>query len=724
MGRAIATTGFALALGFTGWAALAAVKDNDPYLWLADIHGTKSMAWVAKQNAKSDALRKDPEYAPTHAAILKSLDTPDRIPQGNLIHGQVYNFWQDEKHVRGIWRRTSVAEYRKTEPKWEILLDVDKLDAETNANWVFHGATCSPSMARCLIDLSPGGGDASAIREYDPKTHTFIEDGFSLTIAKSNADYIDDDTIIFGTDFGPGSLTTSGYPRIVKIWRRGENIADAKIVFEGQVADQDSHAQVYSGPVGETAKTTTALIVRDVSFFQAEYYFVAGAGGTVKLPLPTGANVQGISQGNLVFTLRDDWTVGGTAYKQGSLLAFPLAPFIRERTQPAIATLYVPDERSTVANVRTGAKGVYAAIFSNVIGSVHFFRPAENGKWNDAKLDVPAGGTTSVVSADDWGPGAYFTYESFLTPPTLYEASENNGGGGKAKAIKSQAPVFDANAYVAEQFEVASSDGVKIPYFLIRARDAKGPMPTILYSYGGFEIPLFPWYWNDGHRPLDPGQVWLNKGGAMVVANIRGGGEFGPRWHQAALKEKRQLAFDDFAAVAKDLQARGVTTPAQLGIVGASNGGVLTTVTMTQHPELLRAVVCQRPLVDMLRYTHFGAGASWAEEYGDPDKPEDRAYIVKYSAYQTVKKGVKYPSIFFITETSDDRVTPIWARMMAAKMEAQGHDVWFFESAEGGHGAGATNAQQAEYWALSYTYFARELGLPGALPAPSKAATP
>ncbi len=700
----------ALASVMTAAGAQSAARDNDPYFWLSDINGKKALAWVAKQNAKSEALRKDPEYASDYTAILKSLDTPDRIPLSNLIDGKVYNFWQDKDHVRGIWRRTSVADYRNKDPNWEILLDVDKLDAESHENWVFHGATCSPSMKRCLIDLSPGGGDASVLREYDPKTHEFIAGGFSLAVAKSNADYVDDDTIVFGTDFGPGSLTTSGYPRLVKMWHRGEKVADAKTIFEGEAADEDSHAQIYSGPNGETAKTTTVLIVRDVSFFQSEYYFVNGNGGIAKLALPTGAVVQGITQGNVIFTLRDDWTVDGKTYSQGSLLAFPLAPFLHSLKLPAIAVLYVPDERSTVGNVETGKDGVYAAIFTNVIGSVHFFAPGKHGQWNDATLDMPTGGTTAVVTADDLGPGAHFTYESFLTPPTLYE----DKGDHKTTAIKSQAPLFDANAYVAEQFEVASNDGVKVPYFLIRSKDAKGPMPTILYSYGGFELSLFPWYWNDGHRPLDPGQVWLNKGGAIVVANIRGGAEFGPRWHQAALKENRQRAFDDFASVAKDIIARGVTTPDHLGIVGASNGGVLTTVTMTQHPELLRAVVCQRPLVDMLRYTHFGAGASWAEEYGDPDKPEDRAYLAKYSAYQNVKRHVKYPSIFFITETSDDRVTPIWARMMAAKMEAQGHDVTFFESAEGGHGAGATNAQQAEYWALSYTYFARELGLDAA----------
>ncbi|MGQ0741851.1 MAG: prolyl oligopeptidase family serine peptidase [Alphaproteobacteria bacterium] len=719
--RTVPALGFILVLGFGALATAAQkdAKDNDPFLWLSDINGARAMAWVEKQNTKSAALKEDLGYANTYDAILKSLDTHDRIPKGTIINGHVYNFWQDETHVRGIWRRTSVAEYRRGDPRWEILFDLDRYDAETNANWVFHGATCAPSMQRCLLDLSPGGTDAGAIREYDPKTQRFLDDGFALAVAKSNVDYVDDNTIIFGTDFGPGSMTTSGYPRIVKVWRRGEPIADARTVFEGKVEDQDSHAQVYSGPNGLTAGTATVLIVRDVSFFQAEYHLVRPGFSTVKLPLPTFANVQGITRGFLVFTLREDWSTGGETYRQGSLLAFALRPFVDQGAK-RVSVLYVPNARSTVEHAATGARGVYAAIFTNVIGSVHFFRPDRDGTWKARKLAIPDGGTTAIVSADDWGSEAHFTHESFLTPPTLYE----DRGDNRPIAIKSQAPQFDANLYLVEQFEVASADGVKVPYFLIRAKDATGPMPTILYGYGGFEQSLFPWYWNEGRRPVAPAQAWLSRGGAIAVANIRGGGEFGPAWHQAALKEKRQRAFDDFAAVAKDTQARGVTAPERLGIVGASNGGVLTTVTMTQHPELVRAVVCQRPLVDMLRYTRFGAGASWIEEYGDPDKPDERAYLAKYSAYQNVKRGAQYPSIFFITETSDDRVTPIWARMMAAKMEAQGHDVLFYESAEGGHGAGATNAQQAEYWALSYTYFAQKLGLGAGRAAAAKPASP
>jgi len=433
--------------------------------------------------------------------------------------------------------------------------------------------------------------------------------------------------------------------------------------------------------------------------------------------------LRGVTQGNLIFTLRDAWTpqgairgvgkLGGKSVAasvtlpQGSIVAFAVKPFVMMKMLPTFTLLWAPDEHSTADSVRAGRDAVYAAIFHDVTGSAHAFRPDAHGTWSDTTLSIPAGGSISIAATNAWGPEAQFNYESFLVPPTLYATD----GKSAPKPIKHQAPLFDAATQTAEQFWVTSSDGVKVPYFLIRKKDTTGPVPTILYSYGGFELSLTPWYWDDGHRPLDAGQVWVAKGGAIAVANIRGGGEFGPRWHQAALRENRQKAFDDFAAVGRDLVARSVATPRQIGIVGASNGGVLTTVTMTQHPDLLGAVVVQRPLIDMLRYTHFGAGASWAEEYGDPDKPADRAWIEKYSAYQLVKPEAAYPPVLFITETSDDRVTPIWARMMAARMLDQKHDVLFNESLEGGHGPGATNAAQAEMWALSYTFFQQRLGL-------------
>ncbi len=707
-----------VALGIIS-ATAAELADSDPYLWLSDIHGDKALTWVKAQNATSDAaLKSDPRYGATYDAILKSLDIHDRIPAAHLDHGDVTNFWQDKDHVRGIWRRTTIADYATPNPHWETLLDLDKLDADEHAQFVWQGADCAPDSDLCLVRLSPGGGDADTVREFNRKTKAFKPDGFTLPLAKQNAAYLDADTVLVATDFGPGTLTRSSYARIVKLWHRGTKLADAKTVYEGTADDISVRPIVYRGPYGRMP-----IIVRGLTFFTSEFYFVSADGTTTKLALPPGASLQGVTGGQLIFTLREAWAPPGAAraFARGSLVAFlpPMECVVlpTEGTEscddattamPAnYRLLYAPGPRNTVDSVSAGRDAVYAAIYDNVTGSVHAFHPKADGMWTDAKLTLPPGGSTTVAATNDWGPQAQFTYESFLKPPTLYATD----GASPPRPIKAQAPLFDAKTLVAEQFWAKSADGVQVPYFLIHPKGAHGPLPTILYSYGGFELSLTPWYWNDGHRPLDAGQVWLSKGGAIAVANIRGGGEFGPAWHQAALKENRQRAFDDFAAVARDLETRGLTTPKQLGIVGASNGGVLTTVTMTQHPELLNAVVCQRPLVDMLRYTRFGAGASWIDEYGDPDKPVERAWLEKYSAYQNVKPDVRYPSIFFITETSDDRVTPIWARMMAAKMEDQHHDVLFNESFEGGHGPGATNAAQAQMWALSYTYLAQRLGL-------------
>ncbi|MGD0141618.1 MAG: prolyl oligopeptidase family serine peptidase [Rhizomicrobium sp.] len=699
--------GFALVGAFAG-AAFAQNADltpdsPDPYLWLTDIHGAKPLDWAKAQNEKTfSVLRSDPEYKKDYDTILTVLNANDRIATGDLDHGDVYNFWQDASHVRGVWRKTSAQDYRNADPKWNVLLDVDKLDADEHADWVWQGARCAPGMKRCLVNLSPGGSDASVVREYDPKAKAFPKDGFTLKVAKSEATYVDANTILFGTDFGPGSMTVSSYPRIVKLWHRGQPISAAKTVFEGRTTDISSRPIVFRGPYG-----TIALVEHGLTFFTAEYFYVKPDGTTVKLPLPLGADLKGITDGNLLFTLRDAWTPrGGTAIPQGSLVAFPVQRFVKSN-KPSYTVLYTPDARGTIDDVSAGRDAVYASIFENVTGAIHEFRPGKAGAWSGTTLDLPKRGSTHIVATDDWTPLAQFTFESFLQPVTLYAYD----GKGAPAAIKSEPARFDASGMVTDQFEATSADGTKIPYFLIHSKTATGPAPTILYSYGGFELSLVPWYWNDGHRPLDAGQTWLAKGGAVAVANIRGGGEFGPAWHQAALKLHHQRAFDDFEAVAEDIEHRGLATPKQVGSVGASNGGLLVTATMAERPDLFGAVVCQRPLVDMLRYTHFGAGASWVGEYGDPADPVMRAAILKYSAYENLKPDVKYPPILFITETSDDRVTPVFARMMAAKMEAMNQDVLFYESPEGGHGPGATHEEQAEMWALSYVYLAQKLGL-------------
>jgi len=701
--------GLALAGAMFGLAAAQDGKDltpnsPDPWLWLSEIHGARALAWAKAQNEKTfSVLQSAPEYRQDRDTILGVLNANDRIPMVTIENGDVYNFWQDSNHVRGLWRRTGAGDYTRPRPAWEVLLDVDALDAREHKDWVWQGARCAPDRKRCLVRLSPGGSDASVVREYDPRTRAFVAGGFTLAVAKSDAVYLNDDTILFGSDFGPGSMTQSGYPRIVKIWHRGQPLSAAKTVFAGKTTDVASRPMVFQGPYG-----TLAMVERGLTFFTSEFYVLCADDTTLKLPLPPGAAIKGVSRGELLFTLRDGWTPPNVKpIAEGSLVAFNLLAFVAKKAPPAYAVLFTPDARGAIEDVSAGRDAVYAAIFENVTGAIREFREGSAGGWSAATLALPTGGSTHVVDADAWTPQTYFTYESFLQPVTLYAYS----GNAAPARIKSESARFDASGLVSEQFEAKSADGTRIPYFLVHAKNARGPVPTILYGYGGFELSLEPWYWNDGHRPLDAGQTWLARGGAIAVANIRGGGEFGPAWHQAALKTHRQRAFDDFEAVAADIEHRGFATPKQLGSVGASNGGLLVSTTMVQRPDLFGAVVCQRPLIDMLRYTHFGAGASWIGEYGDPADARMREAILKYSPYENLKPGVTYPPVLFITETSDDRVTPVFARMMAAKMEAMKQDVLFYESPEGGHGPGATHDEEAQMWALSYVYLAKKLGL-------------
>ena len=704
-------------VGLTGAAAAAAGTvdgtkhrdegEADPYLWLEDIHGTKPLEWVRAQNARSTAiLQADPDYQPDYDAILKVMDATDRIPYADIDHGYAFNFWQDAANPKGLWRRTTLEDYRKAAPQWEVLLDLDKLAAAESENWVWKGGECSASLRRCLISLSRGGGDAVVVREFDLQTKTFLPSGFELPEAKSAITYLDEDTVLLGTDFGPGSMTASGYPRIVKQWKRGEPLSQARLVYEGSERDVSSTGVVLRGPSG-----TIALVQRDVDFFSAEYELLSLQNTLQKLPLPVGAELKGAQRGALIFTLRDEWTPEGSApIPKGSLIAYRPAPTPSQALGPGggtaagkVAVLYTPDAHSAIDEVETGRDAVYASIYRDVTGSVHVFRQGEDGTWRDAVLDLPRGGSTHLVSANAWGPEALFRFESYTTPTTLYADT----GDGHPAAIKSLPARFDATNLITEQFFATSADGTRVPYFVTRAKSATGPAPTVLYGYGGFEISQTPAY------SANFGMLWLSRGGAFVVANIRGGGEYGPAWHQAALLGNRQRAYDDFQAVAADIVRRGVTTPRQLGIMGGSNGGLLVSANMVERPELFGAVVCQVPLIDMIRYTQIGAGASWAAEYGDPARPADRAWLMKYSPYQNVSKDRKYPPVLFVTATSDDRVTPVHARKMAARMEAQGHDVLFYENTDGGHAAAADHRQAAEMWALSFVYLKQKLTQPG-----------
>ena len=663
----------------------ASAQSADPYAWLEDVHGQKPLAWVAEQNKKSlGALKADPRYQKNYDNILQVLDAADRIPYGSLDHGFVYNFWQDAKNPKGVWRRTAVADYQNAAPHWQTLLDVDALAKSEKENWVFAGAECSPGQIRCLIRLSRGGGDAVVIREYDLKAMKLAADGFALPEAKSDATYLNDNIVLFST--AKDGATTSGYARIVKKWTRGTPVAVAKVIYMGEKSDVGSSASSFHSTDGDFG-----VIVRNVTFFETDYFAIEG-GTAKKLAMPRSADLKTMIAGAYVAGLREDYAVEGAHFAKGALVAF------REKAKPQL--IYQPGPRASVESVAAGRDKLYAAITENVVGAVHVF--TTNGKsWSDKMLTLPGKGSADIVSANDFGPEAMFRFENYLTPSTLYF----DAGDDAPKAIKSLPARFDASGFVTEQFEATSKDGAKIPYFVTRPKNLNGPAPTVLYGYGGFEISLTPSY------SANFGRLWLTHGGIYVVANIRGGGEFGPAWHEAALKTHRQRAYDDFEAVAADIEKRGLTTPKQLGIMGGSNGGLLVSTVMTQIPDKLGAVVCQVPLIDMIAYTHIGAGASWVGEYGDPADPKMRDYILTYSPYQNVKPGVKYPPVFFVTATSDDRVTPVHARKMAAKMEAQGHEVLFYENTDGGHAAAADHKQNAEMWALSFVYLAQKLGL-------------
>ena len=658
-----------------------ALDTHDPYAWLEDVHGAKPLAWVAAQNKTAlGTLKADPRYDANYQSVLQVLDASDRIPYASLDHSYAYNFWQDAQNPKGLWRRTTIADYQNKTPRWEVLLDIDALAKVEKENWVFSGSEVAPGEGRALIRLSRGGGDAVVVREFDLKTRKWAEGGFAMPEAKTDATWLDDDTLLFAT--AKDGATQSGYARMVKMWKRGTPLAKAAVVYEGKAED------VLTAPaVFHARHETVALAIRAVSFFENEYFHLEN-GKAVKLPLPLSADLKGVFDGAYIATLREDF--GG--FRKGALVAF--------RIGSPSQLILDPGPRASIESVGIGRDRLYATVTQNVIGAVHVFTP--NGKgWREKVLPLPGNGAAEITAANDYGPEALFSFQNYLTPSTLYF----DDGHDAPKAIKSLPPRFDASGMVTEQFEATSKDGTRVPYFVTRPRLLHDPAPTILYGYGGFEVSLTPSY------SANAGRLWVGKGGIYVVANIRGGGEFGPAWHTAADKLHRQRAFDDFAAVADDLIARKLTTPKQLGIMGGSNGGLLVSTVMTQHPELFGAVVCQVPLIDMIAYTHIGAGASWVGEYGDPANKAERDYILSYSPYQNVKPGVHYPPVFFVTATSDDRVTPVHARKMAAKMEAQGHAVLFYENTDGGHAAAADHRQAAEMWALSYVYLAQKLGL-------------
>jgi prolyl oligopeptidase len=669
-------------------AGVAAAQETDPFLWLEDVTGDKAMAWVKEHNARTESeLEAAPEYAPTFKKAMEIYDSKDRIPYPEIMGSVVYNFWQDPDHERGIWRRSPLADYRTGTPAWETVLDLDALDKAEGKQWVFKGGDClPPAYRRCLVSLSIGGSDAVEVRELYATTRTFIKDGFFVPEAKNSVAWKDENTLWIGTDYGPGSLTTSGYPRVVKLWSRGTPLAQARTVFEGKVEDVASGGDTIFTPEG-----SYDLVSRAPAFFQSESYLLLG-GRLVKIDIPLDAQLRGIFEDHVLISLRSDWKVGETTYQEGSLLAIALDDLLRGNR--AFSVLFVPSERVSLAGVTRTRDHLLLATLDNVHSKLYRLALAD-GKWSQQEVALPGLGSAGVVSASDETDAFFFTYSDFLTPSTLYFSQQ-----GSVEKVKSLPAFFNPEGMAVAQLEAISKDGTKIPYFVVTPKGfvADGTAPTLLYGYGGFEVPLVPGY------SAAQGSSWVERGGVFVEANIRGGGEFGPRWHKAAMKENHIRNFEDFIAVAEDLVARKITSPRHLGIMGGSQGGLLVGGTFVMRPDLFNAVVCQVPLADMKRFNKLLAGASWMAEYGNPDLPEQWAYIKTWSPYQNLKAGVKYPKVFFWTTTRDDRVHPGHARKMVAKMESLGDPVYYFENTEGGHGAGVVNKQRAHINALEYAY--------------------
>lgn len=684
----------------TGTAAF----DEASHLWLEEVEGEAALAWVTAQNERTLAeLEADPRYSAYVADALEVLNSSERIPYGSVRDGYVYNFWQDETHVRGLWRRTPLASYATEAPEWETILDFDKLAAEEGANWVYKGADCRRPEAggewRCLVSLSNGGKDAVIVREFSLATKSFVDGGFVTAEAKQGLAWAGPDTLLIATDWGAGSLTQSGYPFIVKRWQRGTPVEQAEELIRGKETDVGVWPMTLKLEDGRVLQGA----VQSETFFTANYFwFPEGEREAVKWPLPPKVSINGIYKGQLLFTTEQDWSPEGQgAFKAGDLLSFDLETFLQTRALPPVTLAFRPSETQAVNGVAIAKGAALLSIIDNVAGKVLRIEPSEAG-WTTSPVELPGTGQVGITFSDSQETTVFLNYEDFLTPDSLlnYDVAT-----GEVTSLKSLPAKFDAKGLKVEQFFATSKDGTKVPYFIVHKAGMKldGTTPTLLYGYGGFQVSMSP-----GYSPVT-GRLWLEQGGAYVLANIRGGGEFGPNWHQAGLKQNRQVIYDDFIAVGEDLIERKITAPEHLGIMGGSNGGLLMGVMLNQRPDLWNAVVVQVPLLDMMRYHLLLAGASWVDEYGSPDVPEERAFLETISPYQNFDASKPYPTPFFVTSTKDDRVHPGHARKMAKRFEEAGLPFYYFENMDGGHAAAADQTARAKRTALEYTYLSRQL---------------
>ncbi|MBC7656233.1 MAG: S9 family peptidase [Frankiaceae bacterium] len=669
----------------------------DPYLWLEDVEGDKALDWVRAQNVQSKkVLTTDPAFETLRGDLRAILDSDARIPDIDKLGDYFYNFWRDKKNPAGLWRRTTLAEYRKASPQWEVLIDLDALNAAEGIAWVWHGVDClKPDNRRCLIALSRGGSDADVTREYDLSTRAWIADGFSRPEAKGSLGWRDADSVFVSTDFGPGSMTTSGYARIAKVWKRGTPMAAARTLYEAKPDDLGTWAYR-----DHTPGFQRDFVLRAIAFYNDELYQVRADDTLVKVDAPDSAK-KSVHREFLTLELREPLVVGDKTYPAGALLAANFDAYMKGVRHYTV--LFEPTATRSLAAATWTRNHLLLNVLEDVKSRITVLTPKDDGSWATATLPgTPDLADIGIEAVDDDLSDDYFmTVTSYLTPTSLLMGSV----GKPAQLLKQLPAFFDAANFTTTQHFATSKDGTRVPYFMVARKDlvANGANPTLLYGYGGFEVSETPNY------SAGVGRAWLAQGGVFVDANIRGGGEYGPRWHKAALRENRPRAYEDFAAIAEDLVARKITTPRHLGIQGGSNGGLLMGNMTVMYPQLFGAVVCQVPLLDMKRYSHLLAGASWMAEYGDPDKPADWAFIQGFSPYHNVRAGVEYPPVLFTPSTRDDRVHPGHARKMMARMTEQGHDVLYYENIEGGHGGAANNEQAAFMQALSWTFLKQKL---------------
>ncbi|UYH55078.1 prolyl oligopeptidase family serine peptidase [Qipengyuania sp. SS22] len=701
----VARLALVAALAFTAAPIAAQESDaDDPYIWLEEIQGERALAKVDQWNADTEAvLTAQAEYPLAKAWARQILDDTRQIAMPDAIQGDmVTNLWRDAENPRGLWRTATLDSYLAGAPEWRTLIDVDQLGEDEGQSWVWHGANClAPEYTRCLVSLSPGGTDADVVREFDVETGSFVEGGFTLPEAKSNVAWYDENTLFVGTDEGAGSLTDSGYPRLVKLWQRGTDFAQARLIAEGQQTDISmSGFSVLDG------ETRWRFVRRGPDFWTGEYSLVAEDGSLIALPLPRDAGFEAVLDGHVIAKMNSlQVSSAGWSAPMGALVAWPLADIASGRSV-APTVIFKPSETQAVEQVAASENKLWVKVLDDVSGKLIELTPGAEG-WAQRTMDLPANSTIQIAETSGKGDTAFVTVESMLTPPTLYAVPSE----GAPQAIASEPAQFDASKFSVEQKFATSKDGTKVPYYVVRPAGAEGPLPTLIHAYGGFRAAQTPKYLTaEPYRSGPLGLFWVESGNAYVLANIRGGGEYGPRWHEDALREKRQNSFDDFHAVADDLVANRLADPGRIAASGRSNGGVLVGAVANQRPDLYGAIISGSPLIDMRRYNKLLAGASWMAEYGNPDVPADWAFMREWSPYQNMRDAADVPAAFYYLSTLDDRVHPGHARKAAAKHEAWGQTFYYHEYREGGHSVGSDHEEDAKRAALLLAYLNREIG--------------